>query len=702
MIVARDNIETKARIFLGAPNRCSVGSPQAIYRDCMKKNICFLFIFFFAATAFAESSLDLGTISVLASRASLVVSDVSQDVSIITSEDIKRSTATSLPDVISSQSGIVVTNYMGNPKGVKVDIRGFGETSTSNVLVLVDGRRTNQVDLSGVDWGQIDLDSIDRIEILKGAGTVLYGDNAAAGVVNIVTKKGYRSGEAPIKTGAEFGSYKYKKGFFSAGGSVKKIDYFLNFAHQETNGYRVNNGYWANDLLGNFTVSPTEKLSIDISGGYHRDRYGMPGTLFASEIASAGRKGSTHDQDCGLTSDSFIDIDPKINFDIHGAEAKLSFFNSYRDRRNKSLSVSSFGRYDTVHHISSFEARPKLEVESDIKENIFNNFTGGFDFFYSKDRVRSGTQGTAEDFVDISKGTFDFYALERMEFNKKFLINMGGRASWADYVFDQTAVVSNKDKQSITEGATNFSLGYKYNDNSQIYFDYSRSFRLPATDEYYQNKYTGFWGSGGGLNTDLKHQWANNFELGIRDMSFSWLDADLNIFLMDVKDEIYYDPLTYKNSNYVPTTRHWGIELESQAKMFGGRVRPFVNWTFQDAFFKGGDYSGNKVPFVPNNKVSSGFSLNIIKGLDATISMNYLGKCFAISDQANTQAKMNSYATFDFKVDYALKGFKVWFGVKNMFSRRYNAYGVYSSSSNQVGFYPAEERNFIGGMSYEF
>lgn len=667
-----------------------------------KKIGILIFSFLFVQNAFAEEVLDLGRISVLASRTSMVVSDVSQGVSIITEDDIQKSTATSVPDVISSQSGIVVTDYMGNPKGMKVDIRGFGETSTSNVLVLIDGRRTNQVDLSGVDWGQIDLDSVKRIEILKGPATVLYGDNAAAGVINIVTKKGVQGGEPPIKAGSEFGSYKYKKGFVSAGGTVKRVDYFFNFAHQETNGYRVNNSYWANDFVGNFSVSATDKVSVDVSTGYHRDRYGMPGALFASEMASVGRKGSTHDQDRGFTSDSFVDIDPKIDFDIKGSDAKLSFFNSFRDRRNKGLNISSWGNYETVHHISSFELKPKLEVETNVKENILNNFTTGYDFFYSKDRVRSGTQGTAEDFVDITEQTFGLYALERMEFNKKYLVGIGGRASWADYVFDQTQVVANKDKKSITDGAMNFSLGYKYNDRSQIYFDYSRSFRLPATDEYYQNKYAGLWGSGGGLNTDLKHQVANNYELGVRDISFSWLKADLNLFLMDIRDEIYYDPITYKNSNYTPLTRHYGVELETRSEMFRGKVKPFVNWTFQDAFFKGGDYTGHKVPFVPNNKVSTGLSFSFLKGLDTTFSMNYVGKCFAISDQANTQAKMNSYTTFDFKINYELKGFKVWFGVKNIFNRRYNAYGVYSSSSAQVGFYPAEERNYVGGVSYEF
>jgi iron complex outermembrane receptor protein len=668
----------------------------------MKKIWILIFVLWLAENSFAEEVFDLGKINVLASRTGMSASDISQGVSIITEDDIKKSTATSIPDVISSQSGIVVTDYLGNPKGVNVDIRGFGETSNSNVLVLIDGRRTNQVDMSGVDWGQISLDSVKRIEILKGAATVLYGDNASAGVINIVTKKGYQESVAPIKAEVEFGSYKYKKGSFSVGGTAKALDYFFNFAHQSTNGYRVNNSYWANDFLGNLSFSPTEKIVVDLSSGYHRDRYGMPGALFASDIQTVGRKGSTHDQDKGSTSDSFVDLTPKVNFNITDSKAELSLFNSFRDRRNKGLNISIWGNYETVHHINSFELRPKLEVETPVNEDLSNHFTTGVDYFYAKDHVRSGSQGSAEDFVDIIKQTFELYGLERVEFNKRYFFNVGARACFADYVFDQTQVVANKEKKTITDGAMNFGVGYKYHKDSQIYFDYARSFRLPTTDEYYQNKYVSLWGSGGGLNTGLKHQTANNYELGIRDLSFAWLKADLNFFLMDVRSEIYYDPLTYKNSNYSPITRHYGAELESRAEMFHGKIKPFVNWTLQDAFFKGGEYAGHKVPFVPNTKVSAGVSFNILKAVNTTFSMNYIGKSFAISDQANSQPKMNSYVTFDFKVDYAFKGLKVWFGVKNMFNRLYNAYGVYSSGAGQVGFYPAEDRNYVGGLSYEF
>ena len=86
-----------------------------------------------------------------------------------------------------------------------MDIRGFGETGPLNTLVLVDGRRVNEIDLSGVDWTQIPLDQVERIEIVRGSGSVLYGDNAVGGVINIITKKP----EKPLSARVEgvIGSY---------------------------------------------------------------------------------------------------------------------------------------------------------------------------------------------------------------------------------------------------------------------------------------------------------------------------------------------------------------------------------------------------------------------------------------------------------------------------------------------------------------
>ncbi|HPM42901.1 MAG TPA: TonB-dependent receptor plug domain-containing protein, partial [Candidatus Omnitrophota bacterium] len=114
----------------------------------------------------------------------------SKSVDVITQEDIKRSPARTVPELLKGRVGVCVKEYTGNGKTAQVDIRGFGETAPSNVLVLIDGRRANQNDISGTDWLQIDVDSVERIEIVRGPQSVLYGDNAVGGVINIITKRG--------------------------------------------------------------------------------------------------------------------------------------------------------------------------------------------------------------------------------------------------------------------------------------------------------------------------------------------------------------------------------------------------------------------------------------------------------------------------------------------------------------------------------
>ena len=112
---------------------------------------------------------------------------------IITAEDIARAPAQTLPDILSREPGIQVTNLFGGVNGARsaVDMRGFGAAAPSNTLVLINGRRINDLDIAGVDLASIPRDSIDRIEITRGnSGAVLYGDGAVGGVINIVTKSG--------------------------------------------------------------------------------------------------------------------------------------------------------------------------------------------------------------------------------------------------------------------------------------------------------------------------------------------------------------------------------------------------------------------------------------------------------------------------------------------------------------------------------
>jgi len=192
----------------------------------MFKRLKLIFIFIplvFAGISQAETDkkeegnlATLPEVVVTATRTAQKTEKIPAGVTIITQEEIKNTNAGSIPDLLSSGEGLVVRSLMGSGKNAQVDLRGYGETGPYNTLVLVDGRKVNAIDLSGVDWTQIPVDQVERIEIVRGTGTVLYGDNAAGGVINIITKTPSEGFTA--KGGVSFGSYGRERLEASAGG----------------------------------------------------------------------------------------------------------------------------------------------------------------------------------------------------------------------------------------------------------------------------------------------------------------------------------------------------------------------------------------------------------------------------------------------------------------------------------------------------
>src|SRR5437867_5995526 len=140
---------------------------------------------------------------------------------VITRAEIERSPGQTVQDVLAREPGIQVTSLFGSVNGVQttVDMRGFGATSTANTLVLINGRRLNDIDIAGVDFSTIPLNSIERIEITRGnSGAVLYGDGAVGGVINIITKTGVNLPPSARVQG-QLGSYRYGEANASFSGS---------------------------------------------------------------------------------------------------------------------------------------------------------------------------------------------------------------------------------------------------------------------------------------------------------------------------------------------------------------------------------------------------------------------------------------------------------------------------------------------------
>ena len=229
------------------------------------------------AGAAQTEGVELEEVVVTATRDKAEERHVPYNVTVITEGEIQRSNAQNVADVLRSVPSVTVTNTTSNPKGASVDIRGFGETAAMNTLVLVDGRRVNAIDISGTDWAQIPLDQIERIEVIRGGGSVLYGDNAVGGVVNIITKKG--SGKPTVQAEAVGGSYGLNIQRVSSQGTVRDFRYEVHARHENTAGFRDNGNYDGQDYGASVGYDIGDLIKLDVSGNYHYDKYGLPGAL---------------------------------------------------------------------------------------------------------------------------------------------------------------------------------------------------------------------------------------------------------------------------------------------------------------------------------------------------------------------------------------------------------------------------------------
>jgi iron complex outermembrane receptor protein len=329
-----------------------------------------------------------------------------------------------------------------------------------------------------------------------------------------------------------------------------------------------------------------------------------------------------------------------------------------------------------------------------------NRVVTGVDYYADKDEILSGDPTIGKDMIVITKDSIGPYASDALEITPSLGLDAGYRAQWAFYRFDQQAVMRGKNRKSPFEQAYEAGLKYKYNERSSIYAYYSRSFRFPAVDEWY-NALWSFWGlSGGGLNLDLRPQTGNNYEVGIKENSSKYLGVKASYFLMDLRHELYFNPLTFANSIYDRTVRH-GLELETHAYLFEG-FDASLHYTYQKAFFVGGSYAGNELPMVPRHRISGGLEYTFKGCVHLSYSVTYVGPRRFISDQRNLVPPLKSYVTHDAKISYTMHGLELFGALYNMFDEKYSDYGVTNAMGTTQSYYPSPGRNFIAGVTYKF
>jgi len=664
----------------------------------VKKRMLFLgclAVFLFVPFCWAEdptkdepSITSMEEVVVTATRQEEKISSVPANVTVVTEKDIKNSTAYDIPDLLRSQVGVYVNDIAGNRRSYTVDLRAFGETASLNTLVLVDGRRINQADLSGSDWALIPLDRVKKIEIIRGGrGSVLYGDNASGGVINIITKEG----EA-FKTGAEIngGSYDTFKGSAFVSGTQSKLSYALSGSYLTSDGYRDNSNTEAKDLGLNLDYYQNDIVKWNLSSGFHKDNTGLPGAIKTSEFAAgASRTDSLQPDDYADVEDYYVKGGPEIFF-LSNSKFKMDI--SFRKRNSLSFASFDAGNFTGDTDINTIAVSPQIIFKEAVL-GINNRLIVGFDFTdvvedITNNSIFFGTPSTG--IFELKKKNYGYYIHDEIRPWENFSISGGYRYDRAEFKFKP----STPDKETMSENLFAAGADYNFYNKSSIYISFARSFRYPVLDEIF-NFFTNT------IDTTLTPQTSDNYEFGIRHYFTESFFANVNFFRIDTENEIIYNPNSFSNENLDGNTRRDGFEF-SVTKIFD-KVTLSGNYTFTDATIRNGQFADKAFPNVPRHKAALTGLFTLGKGFSLNVDGLYVGKRPFISDFSNDFEDQEDYLIVNTKLKYQWKKITAFLNINNITDEEYSEYGGISSYPIiETGFYPSPKINFLAGISADF
>jgi iron complex outermembrane receptor protein len=632
----------------------------------------------------APSALRVGEVSVTATRAERETLDTPGNVSVIDREQIDRSGAASIPDLLRRESGISVTNITTNPAFVTVEARGFnnGGSAGSNVLVLVDGIRVNEADSGITDWALIDMDAVARVEVVRGSASALYGNNSTGAVINIITRA--KPGPPRFTLRGNAGRYATGHGSLAIAGTEGPVTVSLFGRGFTTDGYRDRANYDAGSGRGSVEVELGERVTVGVGGGYHTDDRKLPGTLFRSEIEQYGRRASRRAEDRS-------EID---QHNVRGwieailAEDVVLRVNPHYHDRDEDVVITYTGFEPTSIDADKDAVGVDAQVQIDRKlGSMKNRLIVGGEFR----REKTSRDITSDDpfapplYTRSRQYTYGAFLQDELNLMENLLLSAGVRFDYADYklrAFDNIEDVM--DRPDFDIWSPKAALTYRVMPPVSIYASYARGFRLPNFDE--NTPLLPFLGFGTIEIPDLDVQRSDTFEGGVKYQS-DRIHASVSGYHMRVKDELvglFLDPFTFANVNF-DRVIHNGVETSF-------RLQP-IEWltvhgsyTYEDVEISKAQVSAledSRLPITPKHRGTVGLLVKLPYWLEAGYNANIVGKRGLSNDFTHKASRLDSYATHDMhialrpKLGDRVEG-SITFAVRNITAKEYSEFGAVS------------------------
>ena len=645
----------------------SIISPQIVYAESLKSNQVFV----------TEDP----------SVAQEITSTSSKE--IYTTQDIEHSGSFSIFDFLSQHTSINIQPQYGNKANPLIDMRGYGmEAGYQNIVINVDGERLNRIDMAPQIIGNIPLTSIERIEILRGSGSVRFGDGAMAGVINIITKNTVEQSFQSV-----IGTQGAQSNILNTGYQGDSFNIMLNTSSEK------NDGQVVSDPLGDkakskndynkltLNLAPTDDLKVKVSILNSRSNNYFPNSLTKTQLLAdpsqnGGEKYTNNDYDTdSYALKTYYKINPSLDFDMSYSREDRSIQSQFDYGYGQGLQ-NSLQDYDT----ESFNISLPYHGEKYA-------FIAGAELLDGERKDSSGI---------VTKDNTAFFVEGEVQWAENVLVSGGIRHEKVDYTYDGSSSFKTNESLNAYEAGINYSL----NNSLSIFTNFTRSFQAPDVDRFFKGLYPApdYILSGREFNGFIDPAKSNTINLGFnyKEHNHSTL---FTTYYTDLEDEIVYNPNSSINEN-IDNSEKYGLEIQHTHKV-GNKTVLGINYNFVKAKIGSnaqGFTDGNDMPGVPRQTLIANVNYQFIGNGFITLSHAWRERSYDMGDFANARDKEQPlYSSTDVSINYNLKNVSKFedvaiFGSINNIFEHTNAIAVNGNSFYVSNF----ERSFLAGIKVNF
>lgn len=651
--------------------------------------------FILIQNSFANTALEDVTVTT-ATKTEKNIDGVSASVIVITQKDIERISASTLKDVfekipsINAQFGRFP--HPSSASKASVSIRGAGANGT---LILIDGKRLSGETEGPYELNRIPAAMIERIEIVKGSMSTLYGSDAIGGVINIITKKvDKNSSTLDVKYGQNgHGEAKEKNVNFTTSGTKEDIKYKLFGSIIDTSSYSKNKSYTQvatnpttgavlaanpqNGISGTNKVTFSDDANVknvgtrieknlndNVTLGFDlnyldEDR---EGTYIGSAAFSGGgliKNTPVNSEDNNRRFDVSSDLKYQINDDLSG---QTKVYRSYYKKRNETTPINFAGPVS-----KKFSANVTIDtIESNLTYvlNDSNIITTGLEFREEKrDSSAINPVPSSSDFITKKVQYKSLFVQDEIALTDSLNATMGAR-------YDKISNAENK--ATIQAG-----LVQKLTENTNLRANYAQGYRAPDIAELYVVSPSYKDGKRFGSDVifgpktsayELKPEQSQTFEIALSN-KMDKLFSEIILFNTKIDDKIELVSYGAGNAKYYTSENLDKVDIKGVELNLDYTLNDNADLNFNLTYLDTEDKSTNKeLIFTPDLSASLGFNYKILSNVATNLSLRYLGEQY--SDTQNT-ATTDDYTLVDVGVKYDVnKTLTLYTGVDNIFDKK--------------------------------